>query len=231
MSGLAQREQTSEVGRGPLSRAAAVIYRLLVLEGLLLVTCSPTLLVMLLLDRDPSNLPLAALSLLPVAPALVAGVAAVRASSKDDDLAPARPYLRAYRRELGPTLRWWVPAVAVLAVLTFNLVHLDAVAGGPGLRPVLFLVTAVAVIWCAHMVVLTAMFHFRTRDAARVALAEIVPQWRFSAGVLGLLVVAGTTLVWSELVALGLLFGFAGLLALMAQPLVADVTARFTRRD
>ena len=230
MSAMARAQEASEVGRGPLSRGAVVVYRLLVLEVLLLLTCLPTVVVLLLLDRDASNLPLAVLAFLPVAPALVAGVAAVRAWPKDDDLAPARPFLRAYRRDLIATLRWWVPAVLLLAVLSFNLAHLGAVAGGAVLLPVLLVIATLVVLWCGQMVVLTACFHLRTRDAARIAVAEAVPQWRFSLGVLGLLVVGAAVLLASEIVLLLLTWAFVGLLALMGRGLVDDVTERFTRR-
>lgn len=231
MSAMARQSEAGEVGRGPLSRGAAVVYRWIVLELLLLVACLPSLVVMLLLDRDPSNLPLAVLALLPVAPALVAGVAAVRRWRTDDDLSPARPFLQAYRRDIGATLLWWVPTLLLLAVVTFNLVHLDAVEGGALLRPLLLVLVAIVTIWSGHMVVLTAGFHLRTRDAARIAMVEIVPQWRFSLGVLALLVVAVTALVISELLLLLLVWAFVGLLALMAAPLITDVTERFTRHD
>ena len=230
MNGMAQAEQASEVGRGPLSRGAAVVYRLLVLEVLLLLTCLPTVVVLLLLDRDASNLPLAVLAFLPVAPALVAGVAAVRAWPRDDDLSPARPFLRAYRRDLVATLRWWVPAVLLLAVLSFNLAHLGGAAGGAALLPVLLVIATLVVLWCGQMVVLTASFNLRTRDAARIAVAEAGAQWRFSLGVLGLLVVGVAVLLASEIVLLLLVWAFVGLLALTARPFVAAVTAKYTRR-
>lgn len=230
MSAMARADDAAEVGHGPLSRGAAVVYRLLVLQLLLLLACSPSVVLLLLLDRDPSNVPLAVLALLPLAPALVAGVAAVRAWPQEDDLSPARPFLRAYRRDVGATLKWWVPALLLLAVLSFNLVHTSAVAGGAVLLPVLLVLLAMVAVWCGQMVVLTACFHLRTRDAARIAVAEAVPQWRFTLGVLGLLVVAGAVLLTSEIVLLLLAWAFVGLLALMARGLVDDVTERFTRR-
>lgn len=231
MSAMARANEAGEIGRGPLSRGAAVVYRLIVLEVLLLLACLPSLVVMLLLDRDPSNLPLVVLALLPVGPAVVAGVAAVRAWSKDDDLSPARPYLHAYRRDVLATLKWWAPTLMLLAVLTFNLVNLAAVEGGAALRPLLLVLMVMVAVWSGHMVVLTAAFTFRTRDAARIAVAETVPQWRFSLGVLALLLVAATALLWSEILLLLLAWAFVALLALMARPLITDVTERFTRDD
>lgn len=219
-----------DIGRGPLSRGAAVIYRLIVLEAQLLLATVPTAAAVLLLDRGASNLPLFVLSLLPIAPALVAGVAAVRAAAASPDLAPGRHFFRAYLRDLVPTLRWAAPAVLVLALLSFNLTHLGAVDGGAALRPLILLVAAAIVVWCGHMVVLTAAFRFRTRDAARIALAQILARWAFSLGILSLLVVgAFVVLVASEVLLLALLWAFTAMLALMARPVIDDVAKRFTR--
>lgn len=221
-----------EIGGGPLSRGAAVVYRFLVLETQLLLAMAPTAAVILLLDRVPSNLPLFVLSLIPIAPALVAGVAAIRAAAASPDLAPGRHFLRAYLRDLLPTLRWSTPAVLVLALLSFNLTHLGTVDGGAALRPFILLAAAAIVVWCGHMVVLTAVFHFRTRDAARIALAEMVPRWTFSLGVLSLIVVAAfVVLVASEFLLLLLLWAFTAMLGLMARPVVDDVTRRFIRDE
>lgn len=219
-----------EIGRGPLSRGAAFVYRMLVLEAQLLLASLPTATVVLLLDRDASNLPLFVLALIPMAPALVAGVAAVRASAATPDLGPGRHFLPAYRRDLVPTLRWAAPAGIALAVLAFNLSHLGAVDGGAALRPVLLLLAAIVAVWSGHMVALTAVFSFRTRDAARIALAQLLPRWGFSLGILSLLLIAAfLVLVASEIVLLLLLWAFVALLALMARPVVDDVTTRFTR--
>lgn len=221
-----------EIGRGLLSRAAAVVYRMLVLKVQLVIAVLPTVGVVLLLDRDPSNLPLFVLALLPVAPALVAGVSAVRATARADDLSPARHFFRAYRRDLGATLRWAVPTSLVLAVLTLNLQHLDDVDGGAAMRPAVLLLAALVVVWAAHMIVLTAGFRFRTRDAARIALAGMLPGWGYSLGVLSLVVVAAfVVLVASEVVLLLFLWAIVGLLALMARPVFARVTERFTAGD
>ena len=225
----AHRDIADEIGRGPLARGAAFVYRVLVLEGQLLLATLPTGIAVILLGRDPSNLPLFVLALLPIAPALVAGVAATRASVSDPDLAPGRHFFRAYRRDLLPTLRWAVPATVILAVLTFNLSHLDAIEGGGVLRPAILLIVALVLVWGGHMTVLTASFTFRTRDAARIALAQLLPRWGFSLGILSLLVISCFLIITlSELVLLLLLWAAVVLLELMARPVVDDVTARFT---
>lgn len=228
----ASRWTDDEVGRGPLSRGSAAIYRVLVLEGLLLLTCAPTVVLLLLLGREVSNTPLAVLALVPVAPAVVAGLSAVRSWESEADLSPARPFWRAYAREVGPTLAWWVPAVVLLAILSTNLVGMDLVPGGAALRPATVIITVLVLVWAGCMAVLQARFAFRLRDAARVAVIEMIPQWRFSLGVAGLLLVLGTvTLLSSEIVTGLLAWAAVLLLHLMARPLVTDVTERFTRDD
>jgi len=221
-------DPADEVGRGPLSRGAAFVYRQMVLEAQLLIAVLPSIVTILLLDRDPSNLPLFVLALLPVAPALVAGVAA--ATVAHTDLSPSRHFLRSYRRDLVPTLRWAAPAAIALALLTFNLIHLGDVDGGAALRPLYTVLSALVLIWGGHMVVLTAGFEFRLRDAARIAVVQLASQWRFSLGVLSLIVVAAfLVIVSSEAVLLLVLWAFAGLLALMARPLRDDTARRYTR--
>ncbi|OYC95252.1 hypothetical protein [Microbacterium sp. Yaish 1] len=222
-------DPADEVGRGPLSRGAAFVYRQMVLEAQLLIASLPAIVAVMLLDRDPSNIPLFVVALLPVAPALVAGVAA--AMVPRTDLSPGRHFVRAYRRDFVPTLRWAVPATVALAVLAFNLIHLDGVDGGAALRPLYGVLGLLILVWGGHMVVLTAGFEFRARDAARIAVAQLASQWRFTLGVLSLLIVAVfLAIVVSEVAVLLFLWAFAGLLALMARPLMADTARRFTRR-
>jgi len=218
-----------EVGRGPLSRGAAVVYRMLVLEGMLLLVLLPSIIAIMALGHDPSNVPLFVLSLVLLPPALVAGIAAVGAWRRKPDLAPARAFVLAYRRDFLATLIWALPATAVLAVLAFNLIHLDQVAGAGLLRPLLILLIVAIIAWSGLMLPLTAAFRFRTRDAARIALALIVPQWRFTLGVLSLVLIAATVVLAVSPFVL-LLFGWAfpAMLALLARPLITDVTERFT---
>nr|BFF25052.1 hypothetical protein GCM10025732_30170 [Glycomyces mayteni] len=147
-----------------------------------MLAASPTVVAILLLDRDPSNLPLFVLALLPL--------------------------------------------------LTFNLVHLDAVDGGAAMRPATLMLAGLLVAWSGHMVVLTAGFRFRTRDAARIALAGLLPRWSFTLGVVALTVVAAFVVVAaSEVLFLLLLWAFVGLFALMARPVFDDSRARFTVPD
>jgi hypothetical protein len=219
----------SEVGSGVLSRAAAALYRVLVLEVLLVVTTLHTAVLLVLLDRTAANLPLYAVALLPVGPALVAGLAAVRSWEVDQDLSPSRGFWRAYRRDAAGTLAWWAPLLGVLAVLAVNTAHAEVVPGGAALRPVGLVLAALLVVVGGHLAVLQARFAFRLRDAVRIALAQVVPQWRFSLGVLSLLLVGATvTALAFDVVTVLLAWAAVLLLHQMARPLVTDVTERFT---
>lgn len=230
MAGHRDQQDYDEVGRGPLSRGSAVVYRFLVLEVLLVITTLPTAVAVVLLARDASNIPLYALAAAPIAPAVVAGVSAVTAWSRTPDLSPARPFWRAYRDEALPTLAWWLPCLAVVALLGINLANLGAVPGGPALRPALIVLLLVVAVWAGHMVVLQSGFSFRLRDAMRIAVVEIVPQWRFSVGVLSLhLVLAAVTVVSFDVVAVLLAWAAVALLQVMSRPLVIHITQRFTR--
>lgn len=221
-----------EVGRGPLSRGAAWIYRVIVLEVMLVVALLPTIAAILLLDRDSSNVPLYVLALLPAGPALVAGLGAARGWQVEPDLSPARPFWRTYRREALGTLTWWVPLLVVVAVLGVNVTHLQEIEGGALLGPVSALLLLLLPVWAAHMAVLQVRFSFRLRDAARIAVAELVPQWRFSLGALSLIVVlSAITLVTTDVVALLLLWTVVLFLHALSRPLVRDVTERFTVHD
>ena len=66
-----------QFGEGPLSRATAVVYTLLVVEFLLLLTTAPGFILFILLDRDASNVPLAAACALPLGPAFSAALYAL----------------------------------------------------------------------------------------------------------------------------------------------------------
>jgi hypothetical protein len=85
-------------GTGPLSQLVALIYSLLLVELLLLVTALPGLLGLFLLERDASNVPLAAGCVIPFGPALSAGLFALHRHTGDlTELQPARAFWRGYR--------------------------------------------------------------------------------------------------------------------------------------
>jgi len=220
-----------EVGRGPLSRGTAVFYRYLSLTALIVLTTLPGSVLAFLLHRDASNIPLYALALVPLAPALSAGLYAQRSWERDDDQRPTVPFWRGYRRNVGDVLRWWVPALLLGTVLSINLAGAQAVGGAAFFVPVSLLLLVVLVLWSAHMLVITSVLSFRTLDAARIALVGLTRYWRLSLAVTCLLLVAAALVVVTWDAALVLASGL--LLAMLrpfARPVVDDVTERFTTR-
>lgn len=222
----------NEIRPGLLSRATALIYRYLVLELLMLVTLAPTMIALVLLEADSSNIPLFALALIPVAPALSAGLYALRAWDIDPDLQPARHYLRGYRLNVMDVLRWWVPLLLLATVLGVSLTNLAAVPGGSLLRPVLAVISVLALVWGHHMLLITAVFAFRTRDAARIAVVEIGRRWKVSLGAISLALVAlGLAYLTFDVVPALLASLFVGLVWNNGRSLVLDVTERFVSHD
>ena len=217
-------------GEGPLARAAALVHTLLAVELLLLLTGGIGLVPLVLLDRDASNVPLAAACVLPLGPALSAALYALRHRRLDlTDLRPAAAFWRGYRRNAGGALQLWVPALAVLTVLAVNLTHLGA-AGVPGWWAVLLVVlTAAVALWTVNALVVTSLFAFRVSDVARLA-------WYFLFRTPGvtlanaclLVVAAGLAAVSSELVVLLLGSVFATALLHAAGPMVDRVREDFT---
>ncbi|MEV7327695.1 YesL family protein [Micromonospora sp. NPDC093244] len=191
-----------QFGDGPLSRTASRIYILLVVELLLLLTTLPGLLPLLLLGRDASNLPLAALFLVPVGPAVAAALYALRHQRPDlTELRPAAVFWRGYRANLAGALRIWVPTLLWLTVLAVNLAYRDAV-GMPGWWTVPLILIAVGVTLCAaNALLITALFDFRTRDVLRLAVHFLVRTPGVTVGnALLLAAAAGVTAVFSEAV-------------------------------
>ncbi|WP_444947335.1 DUF624 domain-containing protein [Micromonospora ureilytica] len=173
MSGAAQTWR--QFGDGPLSRITSRVYILLVVELLLLLTTVPTLLPLLLLGRDPSNLPLVALLLVPVGPAVSAALYAVRHQRTDlTDLRPAALFWRGYRANASGVLRIWVPTLLWLTVLAVNLAYSGAVGLSSWWAVPLVLIGVAVTLCAANALVITALFDFRTRDVLRLAVHFLV---------------------------------------------------------
>ncbi|MEV4762249.1 YesL family protein [Micromonospora chokoriensis] len=200
MSGAAQTWR--QFGDGPLSQITSRVYILLVVELLLLLTTLPGLLPLLVLGRDPSNLPLAALFLVPVGPAVSAALYTVRHQRTDlTDLRPAALFWRGYRTNVSGVLRVWVPTLVWLTVLAMNLAYRDAV-GLASWWSVPLVLLAVGVTLCAaNALVITSLFDFRTRDVLRLAVHFLVRTPGVTVGTALLLAAAtGVTAVFSEAV-------------------------------
>lgn len=222
--------RTRPFGEGPLSRAAALVHTLLTVEAMLLAAASPGLAGLFLVGRDPAGLPLAALCLLPLGPALAAALYALRHRRRDlTDLRPARDYWRGWRLNALPALKIWVPLLAWLTVIAFCLTHFTA-SGLPGWWAALLALTGLGcLLWGAHALVLTALFSFRTADICRLAAYFLLRQIRATLGAASLIVLtAGLTLLATE--ALPLLLAPALLLSLLhtSRRVIAETEEEFT---
>jgi hypothetical protein len=217
-------------GTGPLSRAAALLYTLLVVEALFLATAAPGFAGLLLLGPDPANLPLAAVCLLPLGPAGSAALYALHHRGSDlTDLHPARVYLRGWRLNALPALRIAAPLLAWLTVIVFTLTHFTA-TGLPGWWAVLLGAVGVAsLLWGAHALVLTSLFTFRARDTARLAAYFLLRRASATAAAASLLVLTGgLTALFTE--ALPALLAAPLLLSLLrsSRPVIVETREDFT---
>lgn len=216
------------IGVGLLSRGSSVVYWFLVIEGMLILTTLPGIVVLPLLDRDASNIPLAALALVPVGPAVAGAVFAWRRFLDDRDLSPAAHFWRGYRLNLADALRVWVPTLAVLTVLGINLAHMGTV-GVPGvIGPISVVIAVVVVVLATHALVIVSLFSFRLRDAIRLAGFCIATRPLVSLGVVSLVILAaGVVLYGSDVVFVLLASVFTFLLVRNERKVIADVQGRF----
>ncbi|MEV4413178.1 DUF624 domain-containing protein [Catellatospora sp. NPDC049609] len=226
MSGI----EVGRFGTGVLSRAAAMVYTLLVVELLLLVTTLPGLAALVLLDRDASNVPLAVACALPLGPALSAALYTLHHHRADlADLHPAAAFWRGYRANLGAVLRIWAPLLAWLAVVAVNLTHLDAAGLPRWWAGPLVAVAAGASLWGMNALVIASLFRFGTRDTVRLAAYFLVRARGVALGGLCLLVVAaGVTVLASEAVLALAGSLLAWLLLRNHRPMVAEIRQEFT---
>ncbi|MER5294390.1 hypothetical protein ABT382_20295 [Streptomyces pharetrae] len=217
-------------GAGPLSRAAALVHTLVTVEALLLLTAAPGLAGLLLLGPDPSNLPLAALCLLPLGPAASAAVYALHHRSGDlTELHPARTFRRGWRLNAVPALKLWTPLLGWLTLIAFTLTHFSA-TGLPGWWAALLALTgAGSLLWGAHALLLTSLFTFRARDTARLAAWFLLRHGRTTLAALSLLVLAAAlTALLTEV--LPALLAAPLLLSLLhaGRPVLAETEKEFT---
>jgi hypothetical protein len=215
---------TQRFGTGPLARAAALIYTVLVVEALFLATGAVGLVPLVLLDRDVSNLPLVAVAAIPVGPALSAAVYALRRRSDDlTDLAPAGAFLRGYRINAVGVLKLWVPWLIWETLLAVNIAY------GWWIAPLLVL-AVVAALWQANALVINSLYTFRSRDTARLAAYFLIRTPLVPLGTAGLAAIAAVLVfLWSEAaLALAAAPLAAGLLR-TARPMRTQIEERFVR--
>ncbi len=217
-------------GEGPLSRASALIYTLLVVELALLLTTLPGLLPLMLLTRDASNLPLAALCLLPAGPALSAAFYALRHRRLDlTDLSPASAFWRGYRLNLVPALKIWAPVLLWLTIIGMSLSNREA-AGIPAWWAALLVGIALVVVLAGlNALVITSLFSFRARDIARLSLHFLVRAKAVTLGNAGLLIGAAVVAAIATEAMVALLGSAFALFVLhTSRPMLVTIEREFT---
>jgi hypothetical protein len=215
----------------PLGRVTGVAYWYLVVTLLQALVAAPGLIALMLVDRAPSNAPLAGLCLLPLGPALAAALYSLHARQEAIELNPARSFWRGYRLNAFEALRLWSPAMLVLVVVALGLTNLEAAGLPASYGAVLIVVALLVVIWSLHALVIASLFRFRTRDTARLAAHYLGRLPLVSLGAAALLVLAAAVVAATFDVVLAMLGGlWAGLLLINARRLVADVMEHFVAR-
>lgn len=214
---------------GTFARWAGVVYWFVVIEALLVLAAAPTFVLVLLLERDASNIPLYALALVPLGPALGAALFAWRAFDTDRHPNPGRHFWRGYRVGLADVLRTWVPLLAVLMLLAMNIVHREA-AGVPGwLVGGLALLALALTLWGCNALAIAALLTFRWRDAARLATYYLAGRPGATVGWIVLIVLVGGILWYtSDWVLVLLLSPLTFFAHRTARPMIAEITSLHT---
>lgn len=219
-----------EFGEGPLARAAALVYSLLVLEVLLVVGAAPGLVLLGLLDRDASNVPLAALCALPAGPAWSAALYAWHLRSRDlTELHPARAYWRGYRAAVPGVLKIWTPWLAAMAVIGTTLTHRDA-AGVPGWwMGLLAVIAVVSALWVTNVLVITSLFTFKAVDTARLSAYFLVRSPRATLGNLCMLAAAvAVTAAGAQILPFLLASVVVAATLMNCRPMITQIREEFT---
>jgi uncharacterized membrane protein YesL len=206
----------------------AVVRWLLVIEGLLLLTVAPGLVPLTILERAGAGIPLIALALLPVGPAVAAAVFAWRRFGEDPDGSPVRHFWRGYRLNLIDSLKVWIPALIALTAVALNLTNLGNLPSPVAFGVLGAGVAVLVVAWTAHAMVVASLFSFRLRDTIRIGAYFVLRAKVASLGAIALAAAAVAVWVFTAGWVLALL-GSVGtyLLARNARPVVAEVERRF----
>jgi uncharacterized membrane protein YesL len=227
MSDAAQRL----FGEGPLSRVMSFIYTMLVVEVALVLASLPGVLLLTVLDRDATNLPLVAVFSIPFGPAMSAALYALRRRSRDmTDLKPWRDFWHGYRLNFKGALQIWTAGMVWLALLAIGLTWRNAVGLASAWTVAIGVVMLFATLWLTNALVITSLFTFRARDVARLA-AYFLGRTRVATlGNAGIVAIAVVITLFANEFVVGLLGSVLALMLLTTnRPMVEIVTAEFTK--
>lgn len=221
--------QARELGSGPLGRGTATIYWLLVTGLLFILTTAPSAVLVLLLDASPGNLPLIAAALIPVGPAIAAGLFGLRAGENPEAMTAARAFWRGYRLGLTDSLKLWLPYLLAVAVIGFTLVNIDLAGVPPGYGLILLVLAVALTVWVLQALLISALFSLRGRDVARLSVYYMGRLPLVTLGVLAVVVIAiGVVVLTLEPVLALASPVLLWMLLRTSAPLIRDVTKNFT---
>lgn len=219
-----------DIGRGPLSRASAFVYTLMVIEAMLIVATLPGLVALYFVLRYAPNVALVAVCAIPIGPAVSSAIYALRHRSTDlFDLKPMRQFWHGYRINVRGVLPVWLIGLAWLWIVGVSLANFWAAGVPPWWAVVLSLVGVIAALWLTNALIVTSLFEFRTVDVMRLAWELIPRQPLVMLGNGGVLFAAGLLTVATNEVVVGLL-GSTVLMALVrtSRPMIDFITEEYT---
>lgn len=224
----------AEYGSGPVFKAAAVVYGVMVGAGLLALA---NILVLLMPVLAGVIGPIALLGFLPVGPSVVAVCYAFNRQLAGEDTGVFHDFLKSYRSNFAQALGVWLPYLGFLAVIAFNLSVLPgSLSAGAVTGPVqiaarigLIVLGILALTAGVQALLILSRFSFRTRDIFRLSLFGLSAQPRVSLGNAGILFVTAFLLVSTTAWLAVFLSGpMLYVICLNSKPLLAYVEGRFT---
>ena len=188
--------------RGLFIEITEGVYWFLAIDVLLVLAAAPTVLVWTLMTPSPLSTVLFVLAALPLLPALSAALYACRAWREEQELIPARQFLRGYRLSVRESLAVGTPVLLVLALAVFNLGRSGS--NGLGVGTIAFLVVgAAALLVLVRALSIVSRFTFRLRDVYRLAAFTLLTKPLSTLALLSLGVLSlGIVLVISEVLLL-----------------------------
>jgi hypothetical protein len=219
-----------DIGRGPLSRASAFVYTLLVVEAMLIGAAAPGLVALAVVLRYAPHVALVAVCAVPAGPAISASIYALRHRSADlFDLKPMRQFWHGYRINLRAVLPVWLIGLAWLWIVAVTLANFRAAGVPAWWAAILALIGVLAALWLTNALIVTSLFDFRTADAIRLAWELIPRQPLVMLGNGGVLLAAALLTVTTNEIVVGLL-GSTLLMALVrtSRPMIDLITREYT---
>ncbi len=188
-----QVNEKQEFGSGALFKASGVVYAVMVCDALLVLTNILLVLAPLLVSLGGvAGGWLVLLAGVPLGPSLVAAAYTCNRLIAGHDSSAARDYVRGLRMNVREALAVWLPFLALLAVIAFNLASLRTGSPAePAIRIALLVLGLLVCTTAVNALLLVSRFSFRARDIFRLSVYCLGAQKRVSLGNCGLLFITG----------------------------------------